>query len=297
MKSPARTPIKRVTRSKKPIATTNDQLSDQIPEPKKAKHSATKTGNLAKSPRPIDGCFRRVLMKEAPQIVENLPIASQGQMSVTPDEFEDSNNNATVTNPIVGSTKSLINAIKGRKHKIADNNKQGNLVHKDPFYADRPQPQCSNEQVVARNPQKETQPSTEKFLVKNKGRNADPDPMVGDGVSIGINSLDDEYPEVMDENRDELYETHSSDSDSDNSLSRPSDSSDGEIPDEEPPEVPPNEISASHEPPQITEREDEADLTEKEVLELRQDPKVKKLLKAFWLETVGSNSEHPSDGN
>ena len=140
-----------------------------------------------------------------------------------------------------------------------------------------------------------TQFSTEKFPAKNKGRNTDPDTIVGNGVSIGINSSHDEYPEVMEENRDELYETHSSDSDSDNSLSGPSDSSDGEIPDEEPPEEPPHENRASQEPSQITEMEDETELTEKEVIELRQDPKVKKLLKAFWLEAVGSHTGQPMD--
>ena len=115
LKSPAKTPMKRVTRSKRPIATTNNEPSDQV------------------------------LMKEAPQLVENLQNSSQGKTSAESEDFEDSNNNATVTNPVVGSAKSLINAIKGRRHKIVDNNKQENVAHKDPFYVERPQPQCSTE--------------------------------------------------------------------------------------------------------------------------------------------------------
>ena len=146
-KTPEKSTGKHLTRSKGSIAMVN-----KLPAKAKSVNIGAKINVNSvknKSPKPLDGCFRRVLMKEAPQLFKNPQVVDREESS----EGDDLNNNVTIVNPVVGSAKSLINSIKNRKHKLAiEAAKPQDKDPRDRFYNETPRLQCSQARAYFRHP-------------------------------------------------------------------------------------------------------------------------------------------------
>ena len=236
------------TRSKRSLATANDQNKQSSKRQKLA---------LQSNKELVDGCFRRVLLKEYPEAAAEI---QQRELSQNLDNSsEDANNNATVAlplsqlsdsqnqtgaEPLVGSAKSLIQSIRKRKAESK----------RDKFYSREPSPHASG-------------------MDRNERDSQTVDP--SDGVCVHIDPADEhEYPEVM---TDDENVTSKSDS-----PSSENDSSEGESHSEEKTETP-KRRSMKHQH-ELKGTLDE--LTEEDMTEMRQNPKIQKFLKALLNQNV-----------
>ena len=139
------------TRSKRPLAM-GKQTEVKTPKHRKVTNNP--------SNKVVDECFKRVLLREDPE-------AAKEAVEMTVEHPNDVNNNASVMmdtirsiqvqgqvqNPVVGSAKSLIQAIKSKRNGKASKTEQRGQL-KDQFYPEKLMPQTSSADQILDNEQK-----------------------------------------------------------------------------------------------------------------------------------------------
>ena len=164
-----------ITRAKRSLTTEFEKgqpSAKQCKQQPKLKKASDPPGTKS-----VDDCFRKVMLKEAPNLVAELDSA-----------LADTNNNATVDvcNPVVASAMSLIKALKNKKanqskgtlNEAISRNEQSQC---DKFYDHAPQPHSSAQEDQAD---------------QNEQNVADG---LGDGVQINVNPQDDDYQDHSDQ--------------------------------------------------------------------------------------------------
>ena len=138
------------TRSKRPLAI-GKQTEVKTPKHRKVANNS--------SNKEIDECFKRVLLredleaaKEAAEMVVEHPNDANNNATVMMDTIRPIQVQSQVQNPVVGSAKSLIQAIKSKRNGKASKTDQ-RVQPKDQFYSEKPMPQTSSANQILDNEQ------------------------------------------------------------------------------------------------------------------------------------------------